>query len=102
MNDVAFSAPVILHLPGTGDRKVTTSFEAIECLQNEWPQLARGRSWRSAQSACDDALDGWRGAWAARRSFVEAADRRAPAAVERVGLAPAGLRRGRMAPAGAQ
>ena len=46
MNDIAFSEHVILHLPGTGDRKVATSFEAIECLQNEWPQWARGGSWR--------------------------------------------------------
>ena len=75
MNDVAFSEPVILHLPGIGDRKVATSFEAIECLQNEWPQWARGRSWRSALSACRDSLDGWCGAKAARRSFVKAADR---------------------------
>jgi hypothetical protein len=75
MNDIAFSEHVILHLPGTGDRKVATSFEAIECLQNEWPQWARGRRWRSAQSACRDALDGWCGAKAARRSFVKAADR---------------------------
>jgi hypothetical protein len=82
MNDVAFSEPVILHLPGTGVRKVATSFEAVECLRNEWPQWARGRSWRSAQSACRDALDGWRGAKAARRRFVRAADR--------AGLLPAG------------
>lgn len=75
MNDVAFSEPVILQVPGMGDRKVATSFEAIECLQNEWPQWARGRSWRTAQSACRDALDGWCGAKAARRSFVKAADR---------------------------
>ena len=75
MNDLAFSEPVILHLPGIGDRKVATSFEAIECLQNEWPQWARDRSWRSARSACRDALDGWCGAKSARRSFVKAADR---------------------------
>lgn len=75
MNYVTFSEPVILHLPGTADRKVATSFEAIECLQNEWPQWARGRSWRSAQAACRDALDGWCSANAARRSFVKAADR---------------------------
>jgi hypothetical protein len=48
MNDVAFSEPVVLYLPRVGHRKVATSFEAIECLQNEWPQWARGRSWRSA------------------------------------------------------
>jgi hypothetical protein len=55
MNDVAFSEHVILHLPGTGGRRVATSFDAIECLQNEWPQWARGGSWRGAQSACRDA-----------------------------------------------
>jgi hypothetical protein len=75
MNDVAFLEPVILRLPSMGARKVATSFEAIECLENEWPQWARGRSWRSALSACRDALDGWCGAKAARRSFVKAADR---------------------------
>lgn len=75
MNDVAFSEPVILLLSVIGTRKVATSFEAIECLENEWPHWARGRSWRSAQSACRDALDGWCGAKAARRSFVKAADR---------------------------
>ena len=75
MNDVAFSEPVILQLPGRGDRKVATSFEAIECLQNEWPRWARGRSWRSAQTTCRDALDGWSSAKAARRSFVRAAKR---------------------------
>ncbi|MFI0847515.1 DUF982 domain-containing protein [Mesorhizobium sp. IMUNJ 23232] len=75
MNDVAFSEPVILHLPGIGDRKVATSFQAIECLHNEWPQWARGRSWRSAYAACRDALDGSCGARTARRSFVKAANR---------------------------
>ncbi|WP_273786724.1 DUF982 domain-containing protein [Brucella intermedia] len=75
MNDVAFLEPVVLRLSGIGPRKVATSFEAIECLENEWPRWARGRSWRSALSACRDALDGWCGAKAARRSFVKGADR---------------------------
>lgn len=92
MNDVAFSEPVILHLPGIGDRKVATSFEAIECLQNEWPQWARGRSWRSARSACRDALDGWCGAKSARRSFVKAADRAGLLPCRRPSSAPAGTR----------
>jgi hypothetical protein len=89
MNDVAFSEPVILHLPGIGDRKVATSFEAIECLQNQWPQWARGRSRRSAQSACRDALHGWCGAKAARRSFVKAADRAGLLPIWRRSSAPA-------------
>ena len=75
MNDVTFSEPVILHLPGIGNRKVATSFEAIECLQSEWLLWARGKSWCNAQAVCRDALDGWCGAKAARRSFVKAADR---------------------------
>src|SRR4051794_4787139 len=88
MNDVAFSEPVILHFPGRGDRKVATSFEAIECLQNEWPQWARGRTWRSAQSACRDALDGWCGAKAAQRSLVKAANRAGLLPVRRRSSAP--------------
>lgn len=75
MNDVPFPEPVVLDLPGTGARKVATSFEAIECLQNEWPQWARGKSWRRAELACRDALDGWRSAKMARKSFARAADR---------------------------
>jgi len=73
MKDVAFSEPIILQLPGVGPRKVATSFEAIECLENQWPQGARESSWRSAHSVCRDALDGWRSAKSARRSFLKAA-----------------------------
>jgi hypothetical protein len=106
MNDVAFSEPVILHFPDMGDRKVATSFEAIECLQNEWPQRARDGSWRSAQSACRDALDGWRGAKAARRSLVKAADRAGLLSGGRRSSEPAWLRPAfrdaSLAPAGAQ
>lgn len=75
MSDIAFSEPVILQLPGVGQRKVATSFEAIECLGREWPDWARGRSWRKALNACNDALDGWRDTKAARRRFVKAATR---------------------------
>lgn len=91
MNDVAFSEPVILHLPGIGDRKVATSFEAIECLQNEWPQWAQGRNCRSAQSACRDALDGWCGREGGTAELRQG--RRSGGAV--AGPAPAGIRRGK-------
>ena len=74
MNDVAFPEPVMLDLPGIGARKVATSFEALECLDNEWPHWAREKGWRRARLACRDALDGWRSARSARRSFVKAAD----------------------------
>jgi hypothetical protein len=73
MNDVIFSKEVVLRLPRVGPRKVATSFEALECLVNEWPDWARGPSWRSAQVACRDALDGWRSAKSARLRFVRAA-----------------------------
>lgn len=73
MTDVEFAAPVILRLPGTGERKVATAFEALECLENEWPEWARGRRWRNAVAACRDALDGWRSAREARRNFIKAA-----------------------------
>ncbi|MBX9462706.1 MAG: DUF982 domain-containing protein [Aquamicrobium sp.] len=73
MNDVTFSQPVTVILPRSGPRKVATSFEALECLQNEWPLWARGRSWRNASMACRDALDGWCSGKTARRHFIRAA-----------------------------
>lgn len=75
MKDIMFAEPVILRMPHTGLRKVATSFEALECLEREWPDWARGRHWRSATVACRDALDGWRTAKEARRSFLKAARR---------------------------
>ena len=75
MNDVRFSEPVILKSPRGLPRKVASSFEALECLDQEWPEWARGRSWRAACRACRDALEGWRGARDARRAFVKAAER---------------------------
>ena len=75
MNDVRFPEPVILKLPRGFPRKVASSFEALECLDQEWPKWARGRSWRAACRACRDALEGWRGARDARRAFVKAAER---------------------------
>lgn len=75
MADIMFTEPVILRMPHTGFRKVATSFEALECLEHEWPDWARGRRWRNAIVACRDALDGWRTAKEARRSFVKAAMR---------------------------
>src|SRR5690606_31855713 len=75
MTDVMFTEPVILRMPDTGFRQVATSFEALECLEREWPDWARGRRWRSAIVACRDALDGWRTAKEARRNFVKAAMR---------------------------
>jgi hypothetical protein len=75
MSDVVFNEPVILRMPKTGFRKVATGFEALECLEREWPDWARGRRWRNAIVACRDALDGWRSAKEARRSFMKAAMR---------------------------
>ena len=75
MNDVRFSEPVILKFPHGLPRKVASSFEALECLDQEWPEWARGRSWRAACRACRDALEGWRSARDARRAFVKAAGR---------------------------
>ena len=75
MNDVRFPEPVILKSPRGFPRKVASSFEALECLDQEWPEWARGRSWRAACRACRDALEGWRGARDARRAFVKAAER---------------------------
>jgi Protein of unknown function (DUF982) len=72
LNDVPFSEPITLKLQSVGERKVASSWEAIECMQ-QWPDRARGRSWRAAYRACRDALDGWRTAGEARTAFVKAA-----------------------------
>ncbi|WP_173930949.1 DUF982 domain-containing protein [Chelativorans sp. Marseille-P2723] len=75
MEDVAFAVPVVLRMSGIGERKVATSFEALECLERDWPEWARGRRWRVAVRTCRDALEGWRTATEARRSFMKAAMR---------------------------
>ncbi|WP_287249651.1 DUF982 domain-containing protein [Mesorhizobium sp.] len=72
INDVPFSEPITLKLQSVGERKVASSWEAIECMQ-QWPDRARGRSWRATYRACGDALDGWRTAREARTAFVKAA-----------------------------
>jgi hypothetical protein len=45
MNDIRFPEPVTLKSL-TASRNVATSFEALECLDQQWPEGARGRSWR--------------------------------------------------------
>jgi len=75
MADIDFADPVTLRLPGNGPRKVATAFEALECLERDWPDWARGRRWRNAVATCKDAIDGWRSNMEARRSFVKAAMR---------------------------
>lgn len=74
MNDVRFPEPVILKFP-TASRNVASSFEALECLNQQWPEWARGRTWRAAERACRDALDGWRSARDTRKAFLKAARR---------------------------
>ncbi|TGQ30830.1 MULTISPECIES: DUF982 domain-containing protein [unclassified Mesorhizobium] len=73
MNDVPFPDPITLKFQSIGERKVASSWEAIECMHQQWPDRARGRSWRAAYRACRDALDGWRTAREARKAFVKAA-----------------------------
>jgi hypothetical protein len=74
MNDVRFPEPVTLKFPNAS-RNVASSFEALECLDQQWPAWARGRSWRAAARACRDSLDGWRSARDARKAFLKAANR---------------------------
>jgi hypothetical protein len=74
MNDIRFPEPVILRSPRGLSRKVASSFEALECLDQEWPELARGRCWRAARRSCRDALEGWRDARDARKAFEKAAE----------------------------
>jgi Protein of unknown function (DUF982) len=74
MNDVLFADPVKLTLKHR-ERIVSSSWEALECMNEQWPEWARGRSYRAAYRACRDALDGWRGPREARKAFVKAARR---------------------------
>ena len=74
MNDVRFPEPVILKFPAAS-RTVASSFEALECLNQQWPEWARGRSWRAAERACRDALARLRSARDARKAFLKAARR---------------------------
>ncbi|NGN45113.1 DUF982 domain-containing protein [Mesorhizobium sp. CGMCC 1.15528] len=83
MNDVQFPEPVTLKFH-TALRNVASSFEALECLDQQWPDWARGRSWRAAARACRDALDGWRSAHDAHKAFLRAA--------RRAGLVPSAVR----------
>jgi hypothetical protein len=46
MNDIAFSRPIILQVPGIGDRKVATSFEATDSLKNRRNGHAAGAGQR--------------------------------------------------------
>jgi hypothetical protein len=71
MNDVWFPEPVTLKFL-TGPRNVA------ECLDQQWPKWARGRSWRTAVRACRDALDGWCSARDAHKAFLEAVRRARP------------------------
>ncbi|MDR7223743.1 MULTISPECIES: DUF982 domain-containing protein [Aminobacter] len=75
MNDVRFPDPVKLTLRPWGERVVASSLEAIEFMNEHWPDWARGRSYRAAYRACRDALDGWRAPKEARKAFMKAASR---------------------------
>ncbi|MER8973570.1 MULTISPECIES: DUF982 domain-containing protein [unclassified Mesorhizobium] len=72
IDDVRFAEPITLKFQSS-ERKVASSWEAIDCMCQQWPDRARGRSWRGAYRTCRDALDGWRTACDARKAFVRAA-----------------------------
>jgi hypothetical protein len=75
MSDGVFSNPVKLYFKATGSRMIASTWEAKEVLRENWPEWARGRTYRSAQRACRDVLDGLRSPHEARRAFVAAARR---------------------------
>lgn len=58
MDDISFSEAVILNVPGIGAGLVTTTFEALECLENEWPADARNRHWLKTKK-CMPGRNGW-------------------------------------------
>jgi hypothetical protein len=73
MNDVWFSEPVVIDFQPNERRKVSSCFEAVECLDHRWPRRARDRAWRSASRVCRDALDGLRSPVEARKTLRRAA-----------------------------
>ncbi|RJT27881.1 DUF982 domain-containing protein [Mesorhizobium waimense] len=73
MRDIRFPEPVRLRVKPASERIVASSWEAIECLHDQWPEWARGPSYRAACRTCRDSLDGWRAPQQARRVFLKAA-----------------------------
>ena len=73
MNDVWFSEPVVIDFQPNDQRKVSSCFEAMECLDQRWPRQARDGAWRSASRVCRDALDGLRSPVEARKTLRKAA-----------------------------
>jgi hypothetical protein len=72
MDDKRFPSPLELRLTETHTRLVATVWEAIECLQTQWP-ISTLPAYRAAMRACRDALDGLRPVSEARRAFRAAA-----------------------------
>jgi hypothetical protein len=72
MDDKRFFSPLELRIAGTHTRRVATVWEAIECLQSQWP-ITTPPAYRAAMRACRDALDGLRPVSEARRAFRAAA-----------------------------
>jgi hypothetical protein len=72
MNDKRFPIPVMITLGETGQRAISSVWEAIECLRSYWP-TKKGPCYRRALQACMDALDGWQPAHKARHAFISAA-----------------------------
>jgi len=75
MNDILFSEPLVLQLQVTGPRRVVGCLDAMKCLEDEWPNWAKGRSWRRARLACSNALEGRMDAQKARQRLLKAAQR---------------------------
>lgn len=74
LQDVPFSRPVVLDLQPTGHRKVDSAYEAIEAMQDAWPDSSGScRAYRRALRTCRDALDGRQSGNSCRRAFVKAA-----------------------------
>lgn len=73
MDEAKFLKPVIVNIPGRGARLITSAFDALDCLEIEWPEKSRGHDWQKAKSVCRDCLDGWKSSRDARRSVVKAA-----------------------------
>jgi len=72
MNDVWFSEPVVIDFEPSGQHKVSSCFEAVECLDQRWPRRAFDGAWWSASRICRDARDGLRSPVQGRKTMRKA------------------------------
>ncbi len=71
MYDKPFPSPVTLRIDGKKLYRISTPWEAVEYLKNQWPGL-EGALYRRALQLCLDAVDGLQSVSKAHKAFVGA------------------------------